>query len=303
MIDKLKAIYGQALIENTGEVANPTDFYWFVTQAGTSFGLRKSAITDTEYRLLSLQCQPVDTVPKPLSVDQRFWHALLFENITPSQTKEVQAFSFLHIACKKAPSDFETFEEAINAVFRKKPTILWKSARDVVLILPKRSSLQAAKEFVDLIAADFYIDVSVLVGPALKELTGAHHMYRLHDEWFKLARVTAPERRIFDVEGLAPLVLVDEASAPTLQGLYDSLFQVFVEEGPEMRESLIAFYECGLNLTTAAKALYIHRNSLQYRLDRFSEKTGLDPKAFSHAVFIYMGLTAFKRQTDRHEKS
>nr|MDH3110555.1 helix-turn-helix domain-containing protein [Bacillus altitudinis] len=37
----------------------------------------------------------------------------------------------------------------------------------------------------------------------------------------------------------------------------------------------------------AAKALYVHRNSLQYRIDKFIERTGLDIRHFQEASAAY----------------
>ncbi len=43
---------------------------------------------------------------------------------------------------------------------------------------------------------------------------------------------------------------------------------------PEMRPVITSLYEHLGNLTATAKALYIHRNTLQYRLDKFQQATG-----------------------------
>jgi DNA-binding PucR family transcriptional regulator len=45
-----------------------------------------------------------------------------------------------------------------------------------------------------------------------------------------------------------------------------------------------------MNVSLAAKKLYLHRNTLQYRVDKFIEKTGIDIKHFGNAVSIYLAL-------------
>jgi DNA-binding PucR family transcriptional regulator len=47
-----------------------------------------------------------------------------------------------------------------------------------------------------------------------------------------------------------------------------------------------------LNVSEAAKKLYIHRNSMQYRLEKFSERTGLDIRKFDDAVNIHLAILA-----------
>lgn len=62
----------------------------------------------------------------------------------------------------------------------------------------------------------------------------------------------------------------------------------------EMIKTIEVFFECGLNLSEAAKALYIHRNTLIYRLDKIQKVTSYDIREFNNAmifkiIFLYIG--------------
>lgn len=50
---------------------------------------------------------------------------------------------------------------------------------------------------------------------------------------------------------------------------------------------LRVFFECNLNTSKAADLLYMHRNTLINKLDRFFEVTGYDVRKFSDAAIIY----------------
>lgn len=54
---------------------------------------------------------------------------------------------------------------------------------------------------------------------------------------------------------------------------------------------LKGFAEHDMNATSAADALYMHRNSLLYRLDVIKRETGLDPRKFYDLVKL-LGLEA-----------
>lgn len=54
---------------------------------------------------------------------------------------------------------------------------------------------------------------------------------------------------------------------------------------------LHAFYKNNMSLKKASEELFIHKNTLQYRLDRISEKTGHNPRCFNEAVIFYLALT------------
>ncbi|TYP49784.1 PucR family transcriptional regulator [Thermosediminibacter litoriperuensis] len=52
----------------------------------------------------------------------------------------------------------------------------------------------------------------------------------------------------------------------------------------EALKTIRTVLDCNLNLAAAARKLYIHRNTLMYRLDKISSQTGLDIRKFKDAV-------------------
>lgn len=54
-----------------------------------------------------------------------------------------------------------------------------------------------------------------------------------------------------------------------------------------MKETLKAYLDANLNMVNAARKLYIHRNTLIQRLDKFYHGTGFDIRIFSDALIIY----------------
>ncbi len=72
------------------------------------------------------------------------------------------------------------------------------------------------------------------------------------------------------------------------------------ELNPEMTETVDVFFRNDLNLTAASKQLFIHRNTLNYRLDRIRAKTGLDLRRFRDAVVFRVVLDILNgNQSDR----
>lgn len=54
----------------------------------------------------------------------------------------------------------------------------------------------------------------------------------------------------------------------------------------EILETITKFFENNLNLSEAARKLYIHRNTLIYRLEKIQKATGLDLRNFDDAVLL-----------------
>jgi len=295
MLDAIKALYGPAVAEDLNSINDPESYYWFKTESGMPFGIKKAAVSEKEYRLLTLTFQPLTTLPKSLTDEERIWHECLFlgkknhEVFTDGTSRYL-----LHIQLKSSLSDPDAFREAIQALFDQAPVILWKNEETVILVLLNRPDAILAEEFIQILATDFYADVRLFIGTALNGADSAHALYTLEEKAFALARKVLPEKRIYVFEKVLPLVMLTEVPKEIMETAYGSLFQVLKDGDPEWVKSLSTFFEHGMNMKQAAKALFIHRNSLQYRLDKFTERTGLDPRQFDEALFIYLGLLAEK---------
>ncbi|CAM3011200.1 helix-turn-helix domain-containing protein [Paenibacillus sediminis] len=62
----------------------------------------------------------------------------------------------------------------------------------------------------------------------------------------------------------------------------------------EIIATLDAFFKMDCNVSETAKHLYIHRNTLIYRLDKFKQETGLDVRSFKDAVAVKLMLLLYK---------
>ena len=56
------------------------------------------------------------------------------------------------------------------------------------------------------------------------------------------------------------------------------------------REILKIYFGFGMSLKAASDALFMHKNTLQYQLDRIWKTSGYNPRSFPDAVILYLGL-------------
>ena len=54
------------------------------------------------------------------------------------------------------------------------------------------------------------------------------------------------------------------------------------------------FFENSLNVSETSRQLYIHRNTLVYRLDKLQKGTGLDLRVFEDAITFKIALMVVK---------
>jgi hypothetical protein len=74
--------------------------------------------------------------------------------------------------------------------------------------------------------------------------------------------------------------------------------QIFKRVDPfldaEITQTLESFFELDCNVSETAKKLFIHRNTLLYRLDKFKQETGLDVRSFNQAIHVKLALQLYK---------
>ncbi|WP_123042797.1 PucR family transcriptional regulator [Cohnella candidum] len=88
-----------------------------------------------------------------------------------------------------------------------------------------------------------------------------------------------------------------------LSGIPEAVRSRFVEEmmgrpdlfnDPETVSTLDAFFSMDCNVSETAKKLFIHRNTLLYRLDKIKQEAGLDVRSFNDAVLVRILLLLYK---------
>ena len=70
----------------------------------------------------------------------------------------------------------------------------------------------------------------------------------------------------------------------------------------EMLHTIETFFENSLNLSETARKLYIHRNTLVYRLEKVQRAIGLDLRSFDDAVTFKMMMLLGKNSQPRRNR-
>ncbi len=152
------------------------------------------------------------------------------------------------------------------------------------LIEPERA-VEVVAKFVHLFGAG-----AVVVGPPVEHLMDAAtstraalSAYRAAPGWPEAPRPVAssdllPERALSG-DGHARRALVAE--------IYDPL----LNSGGGLLETLVTFLDQGLSVEAASRALFVHANTVRYRLRRIHETTGFSPSDPRDAYALRLALT------------
>src|SRR5256714_11041265 len=107
------------------------------------------------------------------------------------------------------------------------------------------------------------------------------------------ARVAAHLRRpVVRYEEVVPLAAVLDGPDEERQAFVDAWLGPVLSDsrGEELLRSLTEFYSSGLSLAAAARNLFVHRHTLEYRLNRIEALLGADPKAQPSRLFLELAL-------------
>ena len=89
---------------------------------------------------------------------------------------------------------------------------------------------------------------------------------------------------IFDDKKLVLEEVIDSISEDMKNKIVNDFKSKIAKLDNEMIRTIEVFFKCGLNLSESAKELYIHRNTLIYRLDKIQKVTSYDIREFNNAL-------------------
>ena len=149
-------------------------------------------------------------------------------------------------------------------------------------------------------AAKVLIGISTMV-EGLKDLAKA----------YKEARISIEVGKVFDIE--KPIMSYESLGIGRLiYQLPITLCEIFLGEvfkkgaletlDHETLMTVQAFFENNLNVSETSRKLFVHRNTLVYRLEKIRKLTGLDLREFENAVTFKVALMVKKYLTSKPSK-
>ncbi|KZE67188.1 hypothetical protein AWM68_04835 [Fictibacillus phosphorivorans] len=293
MLDKLKKHYGNSITTDTSQQSG---YLWFITDEGTRFGISQSSLSDSESRLLRSMFNTYenDTNTPAYSTAQLKWESILKGD---ALLDEETFYRFVHFFSKQPITDFISFSEAVNGLFPEDAVLLLNKDHKggVIIETSKQEFIDTPYEALkDMLSTDFYIDVSVYIGSYQYQLSHAQKTYEREQQQFIEVKNQLHPKPVYTIADVVPHLLLQSAN-PLAEKTLQALLTEWDNEDQETLKSIKVFAECNMNASLAAKKLYIHRNSLQYRVDKFYEKTGLDVKQFKNALTVYMAILSYEQ--------
>ncbi len=150
-----------------------------------------------------------------------------------------------------------------------------------------RASVDYAEFLVQSLKEELGIDALAGVGPVVRELKDASLSYARAENALRYADVFEVSGNVHSYREFLLVKMLEDVPegrlAEYLSEIADEHFKEIFED-EEMLETAEAFLQSSLNVSETSRNLYMHRNTLLYRLDKIEKATGLNIRLFSDAV-------------------
>ena len=179
------------------------------------------------------------------------------------------------------------------------------SENDIVLVKEIRAGIESgdleklARSIVDTLGSEFYTRVNVGIGTTVNNIKDLARSFKEAQVALEVGKVFDTDKNIVSYDNLGIARLIYQLPTTLCEmflrevfkkGSIDSLDQ-------ETLFTIQRFFENNLNVSETSRKLFVHRNTLVYRLEKIKKLTGLDLREFDHAIVFKVALMVKKYLT------
>ena len=145
---------------------------------------------------------------------------------------------------------------------------------------------------IDTLGLDRENDTHIAYGTIVSELKEVSRSYKEARMALDVGKIFSPEKDVIAYSSLGIGRLIYQLPIPLCKMF---IKEIFGGKSPDDfdEETLVTidkFFENSLNVSETSRQLYIHRNTLVYRLDKLQKSTGLDLRVFEDAITFKIAL-------------
>ena len=155
---------------------------------------------------------------------------------------------------------------------------------------------KTANVIVDMLNTEAMSSVNVAFGTIVNEIKEVSRSYKEAKLALDVGKIFYNDRKIIAYSNLGIGRLIYQLPIPLCKMFIKEIFDG--KSPDEFDEETITtinkFFENSLNVSETSRQLYIHRNTLVYRLDKLQKSTGLDLRVFDDAITFKIALMVVK---------
>ncbi len=155
---------------------------------------------------------------------------------------------------------------------------------------------RVAQNFYDLLKNDGEEDILIAYGTVVNDIKEVSKSYKEAKLALDVGKIFFGEKSIIAYSALGIGRLIYQLPIPLCKMFIREIFEGKSPDDfdEETLTTINKFFENNLNVSETSRQLYIHRNTLVYRLDKLQKSTGLDLRVFEDAITFKIALMVVK---------
>ena len=205
----------------------------------------------------------------------------------------------------------ETSHEKDNGALETLRTLFNSKGRDFITAVDEKSIiivkelkenegyeelLKIARTVLDMLNTEAMSKVHVSYGTIVNDIKEVSKSYKEAKMALEVGKIFNCEKNIMGYNNLGIGRLIYQLPLPLCKMFIKEIFDGKSpdEFDEETLSTINKFFENSLNVSETSRQLYIHRNTLVYRLDKLQKSTGLDLRVFEDAITFKIALMVVK---------
>lgn len=205
------------------------------------------------------------------------------------ETKLEKDLNAIEVVKSIYPSKNKEFITAVD----EKNIILIKEVGD------KDSSVEIeaiASSILDTLNTEAMSSCYIAYGTVIGDIKDVSRSYKEAKMALEVGKIFYPDHQIMGYDHLGIGRLIYQLPLPLCRMFINEIFKTKSPDDfdEETLTTINKFFENSLNVSETSRQLYIHRNTLVYRLDKLEKQTGLDLRIFDDAITFKIALMVVK---------
>jgi len=163
--------------------------------------------------------------------------------------------------------------------------------QDMLLLIVNENETITPENVIAHLESEVMISAKVYVGPKVNSIVDLKKAYEQTHQLISL--FVKNEDNIIQFKDVLYLKVLNELSEEYKASLMDDYLKIYPinQLNDELNETIYGFFNHNLNVTDTANALFLHRNTLVYRLNKIHQLTNLDIRQFDDANIMMILLS------------
>ncbi len=153
-----------------------------------------------------------------------------------------------------------------------------------------------AATIADTVSGEFYTPVVIGIGTTVNNLKDLARSFKEAQAALEVGKVFDTEKTIVSYDNLGIARLIYQLPTTLCETFLKEVFKRGSIENLDQETffTIQRFFENNLNVSETSRKLFVHRNTLVYRLEKIKKITGLDLREFDHAIVFKIALMVNK---------